>query len=74
MDITITIPDAQVSRVAKVVGMQLGLEDAQKKRRSATKAEVQGWIAGYVKGVVRSYELQEAQEQVVAGVTDISVG
>ena len=73
MDVTLTIPDAQAPRLARVIGMQLGLKDRKGDPRSATLAEAKAWLAGYIKSVVRSYELNEAQEQAEANAVDIII-
>ena len=69
--ITLTIPTAEVPRVLKVIGLQLGLKDANNAPRAATAAEVKSWLIAKVQDVVKSYELQDAQAQV--SVTSIPI-
>ena len=79
MDIKLTIPDAQAPRVARVIGLQLGLMGVgtdgkpDGKQRSATLAEVKGWLADKLRDVVRSYETNETVEQAKVNLADLTV-
>jgi len=70
--LSITVPDAEVPRIAAAIGDRMGLRDSNGVARVATAAEMRGWIVDRLKEITRSHETNLAVVAAAAGVTDVN--
>ncbi len=69
--LSITVPDAAVTRVQEALGDALGLRNGSGQPRNATTQEVQGYIASHINAKVHAYEANKAMVTAAAAVVDV---
>lgn len=73
MVIRIAVGQNKADRIGTAFGHLYDLKDGNNQPRQATEAEIRGYVADYIRSLVKQSEEQKAREQVAPTDIDLSV-